>query len=51
VLFATRDIKPLELILIDPGTVVGPNYKSLPVCLSSEWDAQEKGEDQRGVVF
>ena len=33
VLFATRDIRPLELILIDPGTVVGPNYKSEPVCL------------------
>ena len=33
VLFATRDIKPLELILVDPGTVVGPNYKSEPVCL------------------
>ena len=33
VLFATRDIKPLELVLIDPGTVVGPNYKSRPVCL------------------
>ena len=33
VLFATRDIRPLELILVDPGTVVGPNYKSDPVCL------------------
>ena len=33
VLFATRDIQPLELILVDPGTVVGPNYKSEPVCL------------------
>jgi len=33
VLFATRDIKPLELLLVDPGTVVGPNYKSEPVCL------------------
>ena len=32
-MFATRDIKPLELILVDPGTVVGPNYKSEPVCL------------------
>ena len=33
VLFATRDISPLELVLVDPGTVVGPNYKSEPVCL------------------
>jgi len=33
VLFATRDLKPLDLILIDPGTVVGPNYKGRPVCL------------------
>ena len=33
VLFATRDVAPLELVLVDPGTVVGPNYKSEPVCL------------------
>ena len=33
VLFSTRDIRPLELILVDPGTVLGPNYKSEPVCL------------------
>lgn len=32
-LFAVRDIEPLELILTDPGTVVGPNYCSEPVCL------------------
>ena len=33
VLFAVRDISALELVLVDPGTVVGPNYKSEPVCL------------------
>lgn len=33
VLFAVRDIAALELVLVDPGTVVGPNYKSEPVCL------------------
>ena len=33
VLVATRTIKPMELILIDPGTVIGPNYTSKPTCL------------------
>jgi hypothetical protein len=33
VLFATRDIRALDLILVDPGTVVGPNYRSKKVCL------------------
>ena len=33
VLIATRTIKPMELVLIDPGTVTGPNYTSKPVCL------------------
>ena len=33
VLFATRDIQAMELVLVDPGTVVGPNYSSQPVCL------------------
>ncbi len=33
ILVATRTIKPLELILVDPGTVTGPNYTSIPVCL------------------
>ena len=33
VLFATRDIRALDLVLIDPGTVVGPNYRSKKVCL------------------
>merc|ERR1719464_1973491 len=33
VLIATRTIKPMELVLIDPGTVTGPNYTSRPVCL------------------
>ena len=32
-MFAVRDISALELVLVDPGTVVGPNYKSEPVCL------------------
>ena len=33
VLIATRTIKPMELILMDPGTVIGPNYTSKPTCL------------------
>ena len=33
VLIATRTIKPMELVLIDPGTVTGPNYTTKPVCL------------------
>lgn len=33
VLIATRTIKPMELILVDPGTITGPNYTSRPVCL------------------
>eukprot|EP00093_Oithona_nana_P005600 05600.XXX_90784_92820_1 [CDS] Oithona nana genome sequencing. len=33
VLIATRTIKPMELILIDPGTVTGPNYTTKPMCL------------------
>ena len=33
VLIATRDIKPLEVVLVDPGTVVGPNYGSSKVCI------------------
>ena len=30
---ATRDIKPLELILVDPPGVVGPSTKTKPVCI------------------
>ena len=30
---ATRDIKPLELILVDPPAVVGPATKTKPVCI------------------
>ena len=33
ILRATRPIKALEIVLVDPGTVVGPNYSSRPVCL------------------
>ena len=33
ILLATRDIKPLDLVLVDPGTVIGPNYRSRRVCL------------------
>ncbi|TRY62157.1 hypothetical protein TCAL_03700 [Tigriopus californicus] len=33
ILRATRAIKAMEIVLIDPGTVVGPNYSSTPVCL------------------
>ena len=30
---ATRDIKPLELILVDSPGVVGPSTKTKPVCI------------------
>ena len=30
---ATRDIKPLELILVDEPGVVGPATKTKPVCI------------------
>ncbi len=33
ILVATRTIKPMELILVDPGTVKGPNYTTTPACL------------------
>lgn len=33
VLVATRHIRPMELLLVDPGTCTGPNYSSKPVCL------------------
>ena len=33
ILRATRPIKALEVVLVDPGAVVGPNYSSRPVCL------------------
>ena len=33
ILVATRTIKAMELILIDPGTVIGPNYTTTPACL------------------
>lgn len=23
----------MELVLVDPGTVVGPNYSSKPICI------------------
>ena len=31
---ATRDIKPLELILKEPAAVIGPATKTKPVCLN-----------------
>ena len=33
ILRATRNIKAMDIVLIDPGTVVGPNYSSKPICL------------------
>ena len=27
------NIKAMELVLVDPGTVVGPNYSSKPICI------------------
>jgi len=30
---ATRDIKPLELILVDPPGAVGPATKTKPICV------------------
>ena len=27
------NIKAMELIMVDPGTVVGPNYSSKPICI------------------
>jgi len=33
ILVAARAIRPLELVLVDPGTLTGPNYSSVPVCL------------------
>lgn len=33
ILKATRTIKSMDLVLVDPGTVIGPNYCSKPVCL------------------
>jgi hypothetical protein len=52
VLFATRDLKPLDLVLVDPGTVVGPNYRGRPVCLGclKPVDGAERKADRRCPV-
>ncbi len=30
---ATRDIEPLELILVDTPAIYGPNHDSVPACM------------------
>ena len=30
---STGNIKAMELVMVDPGTVIGPNYSSKPICI------------------
>ena len=32
-LYIAGNIRAMELVMVDPGTVVGPNYSSKPICI------------------